>query len=92
MVMLLLLVRDLLYIAFGLLLVWVSWMVGSSLGHPTLSSVLEVVVESVESWYASSLDIEEVLAGAADSHVHLLLLMLSSPLTTLIGCFGSCLV
>ena len=26
---------------------------------------------SVEAWYASSLDIEEVLAGAADSHVHL---------------------
>ena len=27
---------------------------------------------SVEAWYTSSLDIEEVLAGAADSHVHLL--------------------
>ena len=26
---------------------------------------------SVESWYTSALDIEEVLAGAADSHVHL---------------------
>ena len=26
---------------------------------------------SVEAWYTSSLDIEEVLAGAADSHVHL---------------------
>ena len=26
---------------------------------------------SVEAWYVSSLDIEEVLAGAADSHVHL---------------------
>ena len=26
---------------------------------------------SVEAWYTSSLDIEEVLTGAADSHVHL---------------------
>ena len=26
---------------------------------------------SVEAWYTSSLDIEEVLAGAADSHLHL---------------------
>ena len=26
---------------------------------------------SVEAWYTSALDIEEVLAGAADSHVHL---------------------
>ena len=27
---------------------------------------------SVEAWYTSALDIEEVLSGAADSHVHLL--------------------
>ena len=26
---------------------------------------------SVEAWYATALDIEEVLIGAADSHVHL---------------------
>ena len=26
---------------------------------------------SVEAWYATALDIEEVLTGAADSHVHL---------------------
>ena len=26
---------------------------------------------SVEAWYTSSLDIEEVLSGATDSHVHL---------------------
>ena len=26
---------------------------------------------SVEAWYSTALDIEEVLAGAADSHVHL---------------------
>ena len=30
-----------------------------------------VVVGSVEAWFSSSLDIEEVLSGAADSHVHL---------------------
>ena len=27
---------------------------------------------SVEAWYTSALDIEEVLAGAADSHMHLI--------------------
>ena len=26
---------------------------------------------SVEAWYATALDVEEVLTGAADSHVHL---------------------
>ena len=49
---------------------------------------------SVEAWYTSALDIEEVLSGAADSHVHLLLLMLLSLLTRWIGVFwiGYCLV
>ena len=42
---------------------------------------------SVEAWYTPSLDIEEVVSGAAHSHVHLLLLMLSSPLIRLIGPF-----
>ena len=28
-------------------------------------------MDRVEAWFTSSLDIEEVLAGAADSHVHL---------------------
>ena len=42
------------------------------LGCLILSSVPVVVVGSVEAWYTSALDIEEVLAGAADSHVHLL--------------------
>ena len=42
---------------------------------------------SVEAWYTSSLDIEEVLAGAIDSHVHLLLLMLSNHLIRLIVLF-----
>ena len=49
---------------------------------------------SVEAWYTSALDIEEVLPGAADSDVHFLLLMLLNPLTRLIGVFQieSCLV
>ena len=49
---------------------------------------------SVEAWYTSSLEIEEVLAGTADSHVHFLLLMLSSLLILLIGVFWvvSCVV
>ena len=60
-----------LFIVFGHLLVWVSWIVGSSLGSLILSSVLEVVVVRLKAWFSSSLDIGEVLAGAADSHVHL---------------------
>ena len=39
---------------------------------------------SVEAWYSSSLDIEEVLSGATDSDVHIFLLMLSSHLIPLI--------
>ena len=39
---------------------------------------------SVEAWYSTSLDIEEVLSGATDSDVHILLLMLSSHLIPLI--------
>ena len=46
-------------------------MVGSSLGCLMLSSVLGGGRGSVEAWYTSALDIEEVLASAADSHVHL---------------------
>ena len=41
-------------------------MIGFGLGFLILSSVLEV-----EAWYTSAFDIEEVLAGATDSHVHL---------------------
>ena len=37
--------------------------------------------------YTSALDIEEVLSGATDSDVHLLLLMLSIFLIQLIGAF-----
>ena len=42
---------------------------------------------SVEAWYNTTLDIEEVLAGAVDSHVLVLLLMSSSPVILLIGVF-----
>ena len=42
---------------------------------------------SVEAWYISSLDIEEVLTGAADSHVHLFVADVISLLTRLIGAF-----
>ena len=58
-------------IVFGPLVVWCSLGIGSSLGLLTRFSALVVVVGSVEAWYATALDIEEVLAGAADSHVHL---------------------
>ena len=42
---------------------------------------------SVEAWYTSSLDIEEVLSGAAHSTFTFLLLTLSNLLTRLIGSF-----
>ena len=42
---------------------------------------------SVEAWFSSSLDIDEVLAGAAESHVHFLLPMSLSLLIWLIGVF-----
>ena len=46
-------------------------MVGSSLGYLTLSLVLGCGRGSVEAWYTSAIDIEEVHSGAAYSHVHL---------------------
>ena len=75
--MLLPVVRDLLLfslssIVFGLPLVWASLVTGFSLGFPILSSVLGVVVGRLRRGKpTSSLDIEEVLTGATDSHVHL---------------------
>ena len=39
---------------------------------------------SVEAWYTTSLDIEEVLTGAVDSHVHLFVVMLLKALILLI--------
>ena len=44
---------------------------GSSLGFLILSSVLGGGRGSLEAWYTSALDIEEVLSGASDSHLHL---------------------
>ena len=63
-----LLVLSRLSIVSGLLLVWV---VGSSLGYLILSSVLgdgrgEGVVVGGGAWYATALDIEQVLTGATD--------------------------
>ena len=62
---------SLLSIVFGLLLVWVhlegwfkSWVPDSVFSAGGGRG-------SVEAWYASALDIEEVLSGAVDSHVHL---------------------
>ena len=70
------LARDLsvcsrLCIVFGLLLGYCSWRIGVSLGFLIRFSVLERGRGSVEAWYTSALDIEDVLSGAADSHVHL---------------------
>ena len=65
------LVCSLLFTAFGLLSVW------SILGDWFQSWVPDSVFSagggrgSVEAWYTSSLDIEEVLTGAVDSHIHL---------------------
>ena len=49
---------------------------------------------SVEAWYTTALDIEEVLSGVVDSDVHLLWLMLLSPLIRWIGVYwiGFCVV
>ena len=49
-------------------------MIGFVPGFPILLKVLGVEEGgrgSVEAWYTSALDIEEVLSGASDSHVHL---------------------
>ena len=76
MVMLLLLDRglfaySLLSIVFGLLLVWVSLVTGFKSWVPDSVFSAGGGRGSVEAWYTSALDIEEVLSGATDSHVHL---------------------
>ena len=77
MVMLLLLVKDLLVFSLLVCRIWASAWMGqlgglvSGLGYLTPSSVLGAVVVRWRLGIPSSLDIEEVLAGAADSHVHL---------------------
>ena len=58
-------------IVFGLLFAWVSLKVGFSLGFLSLSFSASGGRSSVEAWYTSALDIEEVLSGATDSDVHL---------------------
>ena len=44
---------------------------GFGLGYLILSSVLGGGRWSLEAWFSTSLDIEEVLVGGTDSHVHL---------------------
>ena len=67
-----LVVSSQLLIVFGLLLGWASLMTSLGLGFLILYSVLGGRGRaSVEAWYTSSLDIEEVLAGATNSHLHL---------------------
>ena len=56
---------------FGHLLVWGSLMIGLSHGFLTLSYSAGGGRGSVEAWYTSALDIEEVLSGAVDSHIPL---------------------
>ena len=50
---------------------WCSLLVGLGLGF--LDSVFSAGGgrSSVEAWYTTALDIEEVLTGATDSHIHL---------------------
>ena len=74
--MLLLLFKELLvcsplFIVFGLLPGWVSLRIGFGLGYRILSFGAGSGRWSVEAWYTSALDIEEVLTGAADSDIHL---------------------
>ena len=57
-------------IVFGLRLVWVSLSLKSWVPDSVFSA--GGGRGSVEAWKTSSLDSEEVLAGATDSHVHLL--------------------
>ena len=45
---------------------------------------------SVEAWYATALDIEEVLTGAADSDVHLFVADVIKSFDTVDGDFGYC--
>ena len=48
---------------------------------------------SVEAWYTSALDIEEVLSGATDSHVHLFVADVLNPLIVdRVSWIGCCLV
>ena len=48
---------------------------------------------SVEAWYTSAIDIEEVLSGASDSHIHLFVAGVIKSFDTVDrGILGLCLV
>ena len=76
MVMLLLLARGLSAVLPVVYRIWASTRMGQ-LDNWFRSWVPDAVYSagggrgSVEAWYTSALDIEEVLSGASDSHVHL---------------------
>ena len=55
------------FIVFGHLLVCTSWRIGFDLGFRSLY----IGKISVESWNSAAVDIEEVLPGAVDHHLHL---------------------
>ena len=59
------------FIVFGPLPGWVSWRTGFGLGFRILSFSAGGGRSSVEAWYTTALDIEEVLSGCVDSDVHL---------------------
>ena len=63
-------VFNLLFIASGLLSGFVTQMVGLGLGSLFLFLVLEGGRGSVDAWYSTALDFEEVLSGLSESHVH----------------------
>ena len=56
----------------GPLLVRFVWRTGFGLGSQSQCIVLGVGGSSVEAWYTTALDIEEVLSGAVDAHLHVL--------------------
>ena len=51
------------FIVFGLLLGWFSWNLGFGRGFRLVFSVLGGGRSSVEAWFTTALDIEEVLSG-----------------------------
>ena len=72
----------LLSIVFGPLLVWFSFRVGFKSWVPDSVFTAGNGRGLVETWCATALDIEEVLTGAADSHVHLFVADVIKPFDT----------
>ena len=70
---------------------WVRLRTGSGLGYLILSSVLGGGRGSVEAWFTSVLDIDEVLIGATDSHIHLFVADVIKSFDTVdrVSCIGS---